>query len=1041
MLEVDKEAELSALLDAYETARFADDKTQIADFLPERQHPLYFAALREMIRIDLELCWDRGQARSIADYVDTFPEVLQDAETLRDITFEEYRLRLQTGDAVSPSEYRQRWGVDTDSWPVVTKPDKDEDDRAVARWDSTDQLSKTAAIYLKLKAPSPSTCDVSARLQKWKQESGHDAHVQLFHDLHKTDQQAAEDLALALTTVWEPGQTFLQFELVELLGEGAFGKVFLARQDELAGRLVALKISPRLFHESQTLAQLQHTNIVPIYSVHRLGTLQAVCMPFLGRATLAMVLKRTQGLTYLPRSAKFIVETIRSANREDGHRLCGLLRELDTMSLEEAVLEIGARLASGLAHAHERGIVHGDVKPANILLSGDAEPMLLDFNLSADIKLRSNLPAAIIGGTLPYMAPEQMRAVVRQSRHWDGRSDLFSLGVILYELLTGRHPFPSQSTDAEIDAILKQREQMPVRPRQWDKSIAPATEAIVLKCLHPDPKQRYQSARELEADLRRQREHRPLAYAPEPSFVERCQKWGRRHPRFAVGMMVGSFFAVLLLVLSSLYVFRGIQLARREAEHALLQTSREIRATQLVFAHRRTVDADAIDAVLDRADSLLANPYVKEEDSQRLRRELVHLLLYSAQLAASQDDDDKSIRRALKWNRRIDDYVADSPMPALVLRQRASLLAKLGLPAEQTEAREPAPSPVDADDLALSAAANYCRGQFAEAIDRLETALRHRPQDFLLWFDLGMCSERLGDDARAAACYSTCIALDADFAGLYFKRGIVHLRLQKHQAAKLDFDSALALHQKEATLPQRFVPELYLHRGLALLHLNRLEDALADLNQALQYRHCPTRAYFIRAHIHRLRGDETAYRRDHERGLEAIPQDEMSWVARGLARIESDPRGALADFEQALSHDAQSLVALQNKAYVLAEHLRETEKALAVVEELVRLQPQNAEHLGVRGVLHARLGHRRAAHRDAETILKLDAHPKTLYHAACIYALTSKQEPADSGKALLFLLSALQRGYGQTRVDHDPDLAPIRGLPDFHRIRELAAKN
>ncbi len=101
-----------------------------------------------------------------------------------------------------------------------------------------------------------------------------------------------------------------------------------------------------------------------------------------------------------------------------------------------------ARLADGLGHAHERGILHRDLKPANILLADDGQPMLLDFNLSEDLKLRSRAPAAFIGGTLPYMAPEQLQAFQHGTCGGDARSDIFSLGVILYELLTGEHPFP-----------------------------------------------------------------------------------------------------------------------------------------------------------------------------------------------------------------------------------------------------------------------------------------------------------------------------------------------------------------------------------------------------------------------------------------------------------------------------------------------------------------------------------------------------------------------------------------------------------------------
>src|SRR5260221_1184798 len=110
------------------------------------------------------------------------------------------------------------------------------------------------------------------------------------------------------------------------------------------------------------------------------------------------------------------------------------------MSYVEAILWIGARLADGLGHAHQRGILHRDLKPANILLTDEGQPMLLDFNLSEDTKRHPTASAAQVGGTLPYMAPEHLEAFQGGARPVDARSDLYSLGIILYQLLTRLPP-------------------------------------------------------------------------------------------------------------------------------------------------------------------------------------------------------------------------------------------------------------------------------------------------------------------------------------------------------------------------------------------------------------------------------------------------------------------------------------------------------------------------------------------------------------------------------------------------------------------------
>src|SRR5207247_2077464 len=235
------------------------------------------------------------------------------------------------------------------------------------------------------------------------------------------------------------------------------------------------KGSPTSDQESRSLDQLQHTNIVPIYSLHRAAPLQAVCMPYFGSTTLAGVLRELQGRESLPQSGRDLISTIvgykstvrvaksaSAAGASAGAEAAAApaptaepvpvppcvgstanLEILQRLSYVEAVLWIGSRLVDGLAHAHERGIVHRDLKPANILLTDEGQPMLLDFDLAHDTKLRGRAAIAHIGGTLPFMAPEQIQAFRAQTLLLDYRGDIYSFGVIFYELLTGRPAFPT----------------------------------------------------------------------------------------------------------------------------------------------------------------------------------------------------------------------------------------------------------------------------------------------------------------------------------------------------------------------------------------------------------------------------------------------------------------------------------------------------------------------------------------------------------------------------------------------------------------------
>ena len=354
-------------------------------------------------------------------------------------------------------------------------------------------------------------------------------------ELRHSMPMAAERLDRAAVQMPKPGQRVFGFELTKELGEGAFAKVFLALQSELADRQVVLKVAPNLRDEPRKLARLQHTNIVPIYSVHQSGALHAVCMPYLGSITLADVLQRISGTpgTY-PDSGRALLNTLfdrRStetgsqqpsvtADRQPKREAAAeaktappaegvatpILDMMERLSHVEAVLWIGARLTDALAHAHARGILHLDIKPANILLADDGQPMLLDFNLSIDLSDPISKQLARIGGTLPYMSPEQLAAFRRVKRDIDARSDLYSLGVILFELLTKNSPYPRRLGKLEdvVAAMAADRRVNPPSVCKYNKAISPAVASIIRKLLDIDPARRYQNAAQLREDIERQ---------------------------------------------------------------------------------------------------------------------------------------------------------------------------------------------------------------------------------------------------------------------------------------------------------------------------------------------------------------------------------------------------------------------------------------------------------------------------------------------------------------------------------------------------------
>jgi serine/threonine protein kinase/tetratricopeptide (TPR) repeat protein len=1058
--------ELDRFVAAYESCQTRQGHAEIRAFLPEPRHPLYLSVLRELVRVDLEYGWERGRAPRAEEYFAAFPELKADPESVREIAFEEYRLRQQAGERPSPAEYQRRFGADTRDWPAPpaeTRTDVPPFSSLAGggRAAGPDDLERAAAVYLEHydRRPRQPGGDPEAVAPL----PGGPEHAELFLELHRSDPQAAYRLAQALTTLPTEGVQFLDFHLVRELGRGAFGRVYLARQGGLADRPVALKVSGDLTGEPQMLARLQHTHIVPVYSVHRAGPFQALCMPFFGATTLAEVLKELRRLPAPPASGRWLAQCrmqnaeCRMQNADGG----GTRARLEGMSYVEAVLWMGQCLADGLAHAHERTILHGDIKPANVLVSDDGQPMLLDFNLSQDTRLRGSAPAAAVGGTLPYMAPEHLEAFRQGTHRPDPRSDLYALGLILYELLTGRYPFPLRTgpVSAVLPQMIEDRRAEPPRLRRWNPAVSPAVESIVRRCLEPDPARRYRSARELHTDLQRQRAHLPLRHAPEPSWRERSQKWLRRHPRLSSSYSVAAVAALLLAGLASLYVVRSQELRRREEEltrstavntlhrfHDELQTSKFLLCTpsadlrELREGLEVSRQALARYRVLDDPDwpATPAFAGLPGDERDRLRGELGELLLLRAQSMgvaalvrpgpAGRDGD---FTDALRLNRLAETYLPGESGRRLARLQRSALLEAAGDKPAAKKLRAETLPPRTARDLYLAGTAKMTRKEYAAALVLLRKATRENPHDAVAWYALGVCQARLRLHEKAVACFDTSIALWPRFYGSYAQRGAAHLALHDYDQAAADCTEAL--RRRPDYFPAR------VNRALARAGRKDFRGAVADLTRVLEtVDPVPTRLFFMRATFRHQAGDAEGARQDLAEGLRRRPTDDLSWVARGMHRLAGDPRRALADFEEALKINPASLGALQNKAHILSERLGQPAEAVRALDRALGHDPDNVPARAGRGVLLARLNRRGAALQDATRVLQRDRSPATLYQVACIYALTSRQQPEDRREALRLLERALDGGYGGQLLDVDPDLNPLRNSAEFRRLLETA---
>ena len=262
----------------------------------------------------------------------------------------------------------------------------------------------------------------------------------------------------------ESGEQLGDFLLMAELGRGARGRCFLAAQPSLSYRQVVLKVTPDDHVEHLSMARLQHTHIMPLYSEHEFAErrLRALCMPYLGGTSLARLLDELGRLPADRHSGRSVLEILDRSQQASPWPQAGdspARRFLAQASYVHAVCWIGACLADALQYAHDRRLVHMDIKPSNILLTADGQPMLLDFHLAREPIAIGKPPADGVGGTPGYMSPEQEAAIAamdsgRPVRSGiDARSDVYSLGCVLCRDARGGHPINDRPGDATTPAV------------------------------------------------------------------------------------------------------------------------------------------------------------------------------------------------------------------------------------------------------------------------------------------------------------------------------------------------------------------------------------------------------------------------------------------------------------------------------------------------------------------------------------------------------------------------------------------------------------
>ena len=734
------------------------------------------------------------------------------------------------------------------------------------------------------------------------------------------------------------------------------------------------------------------------------------------------------------------------------------LREANSI---QAGVWIVARLAEGLEHAHAHGILHRDLKPSNILIAADGTPMLLDFNLSSPRRAKNPEEGekAMLGGTLPYMSPEHIDAFNPEGTTLpeavDERSDIYSLGLILFETIAGHHPFEEPPTGTPmlrvISFLSEQRQKVPSL-RAAVPSAPWSLDSILRKCMDPNPQLRYARARDLSEDLNRFLDDRPLKHAFEPSLREKVAKWTRRNPRLCGTTSIALFAALLISSLGGLIgLFSNnmqnlssrlkLQVFQHELDESrfrlnIISGPGEHTARGVALAKR---NLEAMEVNKDgklRGSSWVLRLTAQEQ--RRVRQDTAELifLLARAQVdlssrSGTEGDRASALKEAIHWLNAAERL--DSEPPRALYTVRARYQAALGQAALAAIDRkcEAASRPVTARDFALLGTTHLSQGDLVMAEDCLVQAVNLEPRHFWAWFALGHCRSELGRFLDASADFQCCIILEPKFAWPRMNRGLCLARVGRLGEARTCYEQALVANPG--------FEESWVNLSLVALELNDLPAAERAMEQAISLGASDEGKLLALAEIKGRRGDCSGGEKLFDQILREKGESASRLAARGIFRLAFDPKGALADLRRAQAIDP----AHARAHYGLAMALRKESPGEALKEADLALErdPSLFDALQLRALLRARTGDL-AALNDVERLTQAPT-PHRLYNAACALALlvgTADQARLRSG-SLEFLDRALSGGMSVEMAAKDPDLASLHSLPAFAMLISKSRKS
>jgi serine/threonine protein kinase len=623
------------------------------------------------------------------------------------------------------------------------------------------------------------------------------------------------------------------FRILREVGRGGMGVVYEAEQISL-GRRVALKVLPfaatmdprqlqRFQNEARAAASLEHPHIVPVYGVGYERGVHYYAMKFIDGKSLAQVIADLR--VARPDSSKGVDDhkatpfedagrPTRSPSNDRGSDSTGPIAALTTQraprdaSAFRQIAELGIQAAEALEHAHSLGIVHRDIKPANLMIDGHGSLWITDFGLARTAADAGLTMTGDVLGTLRYMSPEQALA-----KHGlvDHRTDVYSLGVTLYELLTGTPAITGKDREEILNRITLEDLEP---PRSLDATIPRDLETLVLKAMAKIPAERYATARELADDLRRFNAREPIR-AKRPTVLQRAKKWSERHKPVVIAIAFVVGLATVGLAIGNYLLWQKEEQTRtalgQVEEQRSVALANEAKANEM----RRQAELDlseGFNVMRDLLSVLDKKELARISDIGRVRQELAAYILRHYQNCIDEQNPDPE-RRC----RTIRTYTAIGMLHAMQgepYKARAAFRKSVSL-SEALTAEFPGEARywlqlagarmIQVGYLAGQDAMPDAAEEFRKAVQALETTAELGPDDprtlnYLAWNLTISEDPTIRDPARAVVLARRATELAPDKGAIWDTLGVACYRAGSWGEAVTALEKGLALPSKTTTL-------------------------------------------------------------------------------------------------------------------------------------------------------------------------------------------------------------------------------------------------